>query len=49
MYLGSQKQMFEVIYDTGSAWLWVNDKQCSNCPNYRRFDSQASSTYERQN
>lgn len=43
--IGSQKEPFAMIFDTGSNWLWVDEKNCINCPNVPRFDSAASSTY----
>jgi len=45
--LGSPAQKFEVIFDTGSANLWVAGKDCSssNCKGHPQYDSGASSTY----
>jgi hypothetical protein len=45
--LGSPAQNFEVIFDTGSANLWVAGKDCSstNCKGHPTYDSSASSDY----
>ena len=34
-----------MIFDTGSNWVWVDEKGCSNCPEVPKFDSKASTTY----
>jgi hypothetical protein len=47
LYIGSQRQEIEFIFDTGSPWIWTPtiDMECSldNCP--RLFDYNASETY----
>jgi hypothetical protein len=45
--LGSPAQNFQVIFDTGSANLWVASKGCtsSNCKGHPQYDSSASSDY----
>lgn len=45
--LGSPAQTFNVIFDSGSANLWVASKDCSssNCRSHPKYDSSASSTY----
>ena len=30
--IGEKKEPFEMIFDTGSEVLWVDSKQCTNCP-----------------
>ena len=30
--IGDKKQPFEMIFDTGSNWLWVDSVDCENCP-----------------
>jgi len=42
---GSNRQPFELILDTGSAWTWVQGKRCYTCPTNDRFDTEASATY----
>ncbi|NXK53873.1 PEPA protein, partial [Chauna torquata] len=45
--IGTPPQEFSVIFDTGSANLWVPSVYCSSlaCTNHRRFDPVRSSTY----
>lgn len=31
MFVGSKKNKFEVIFDTGSNWFWVQSNACNNC------------------
>lgn len=38
MYVGSNKQPFDVIFDTGSNWFWVQSTECDNCPHPKSFD-----------
>lgn len=46
MYVGSKKQKFDVIFDTGSNWFWVQSKECENCPGKDSFDENASVTFK---
>lgn len=44
--LGTPAQNFEVIFDTGSADLWVASKQCGkSCGLHPKYDSSKSSSY----
>jgi len=43
--VGSQKQSFNVIYDTGSSNLWIPAKNCSNCGVKPKFDTSKSHSY----
>ena len=50
--LGTPPQNFTVIFDTGSANLWVPSEKCDPhvgtgfaCLNHRRYDSEKSETY----
>ena len=47
VYIGSNQQPFEMIFDTGSNWLWVDSDQCANCPHgMPKFQDDESTTYE---
>lgn len=40
---------FDVIYDTGSANLWINSAQCvdEGCTNHKQYDNKKSKSFER--
>lgn len=44
--VGTQGQVLNVIFDTGSSNLWVPSKKCTNCGVHPRYDSSKSSTYK---
>lgn len=47
--IGTMGNTFNVIYDTGSANIWINSKHCrdSGCVNHKQYDSSESSTYKK--
>lgn len=47
MYVGSNEQPFNWLFDTGSSWLWVNSRVCGNCnPSLPKFDERQSETFK---
>ena len=45
MTIGSNKQEFKVLLDTGSMMFWVPSIFCSDCPSQAKFDDRQSSTF----
>ena len=47
LYFGSPPKVFNVIFDTGSSWIWLNDVSCGqNCHKAAAFNQSESSTFE---
>jgi len=46
IYIGDNMQPFELIFDTGSNWLWVNGRICDNCNSQPQFDERKSSSFK---
>lgn len=49
LYVGSQQTEMQLIFDTGSSWLWLPSKECGNdCPQKSSlFDNNQSLTYKK--
>ena len=45
IYVGSQKEKFKVIFDTGSDWIWIYSRVCENCP-MKKFDESQSESFK---
>ena len=46
IYIGSEKREFDMIFDTGSAWVWVENKSCRDCANPNKFNNTESTTFK---
>lgn len=47
IYVGSQKAPLDVIFDTGSNWLWVASRVCLTCSMWAdKFDERNSTTFK---
>jgi cathepsin D len=46
--IGSSSNTFKMIFDTGSANIWINSARCKDygCKNHKQYDSSKSSTYK---
>jgi cathepsin D len=45
--VGSNNQVFNMVYDTGSSWFWVPETDCTGCPTEdNRFNPLTSTTYQ---
>jgi len=45
IYIGSQRQEFDFIFDTGSSWVWVATFLCDTCKNKNKFNYDVSRTF----
>jgi len=47
LHFGSEKKPFNLIFDSGSSWVWVSHKLCADCGETNEgFDSFASDSYK---
>ena len=46
IFVGSNRQIFEMIFDTGSSWVWVQSEDCRRCmKNDHKFSADHSDSY----
>jgi cathepsin D len=45
--LGTPKQCFNVVYDTGSYYLWLSSKNSIGCESCKNYDEYSSTTFEK--
>ena len=43
--IGSRREEFNLMFDTGSDWLWIPDQNDEGCPSTHSFDGSSSKTY----
>jgi hypothetical protein len=46
IYIGSERQEFDFIFDTGSSWVWVATDKCDSCVNPNKFHYNDSTTFK---
>ena len=47
IFIGSQREEFNLIFDSGSAWVWVGSENCSNCARgQNKFSHSKSLSYK---
>ena len=49
IWVGSERQEFEMIFDTGSSWVWVQTDLCHKCmANDHKFSFRKSKTFRQE-
>lgn len=46
IYVGSNRQKFPLIFDSGSSWVWVGHEMCDSCANRNLFSSNQSASFK---
>ena len=46
LYIGSHRQAFDLIFDTGSSWVWVGTDMCKTCANPEKFFFEKSTSFK---
>jgi len=46
VYFGSKREPHQLIFDTGSSWLWVQTPYCDSCTSTSPFIHRYSNTYQ---
>jgi len=44
LFFGSELEPHNIIFDTGSSWLWVQTSKCSGCAGVSKWDPSTSAT-----
>jgi hypothetical protein len=47
IHFGENREEFKLIFDSGSAWVWVGGENCVNC-GHKKFAHSESSTFKQQ-
>ena len=45
MAIGSNKQEFKILLDTGSMMFWIPSTMCHDCPSQAKFNNEQSKTF----
>ena len=45
VYFGSKREPHQLIFDTGSSWLWVQTPECMTCATTNDFKYKDSKTF----
>ena len=48
LFFGTSMSEFDVVYDTGSDWIVVEGKSCTNCPG-KNYDPATSTSAKKKN
>ena len=48
VYFGSKQEPHQLIFDTGSSWLWVQTPECQTCATTNDFRYRDSNTFRHQ-
>jgi len=47
--IGSQRETFDMMLDSGSSWVWVATDECRNCLNPHKLNWQKSESFKQAN
>ena len=48
VYFGSKREPHQLIFDTGSSWLWVQTPECKTCATTNDFNYKESSSFKQE-
>jgi len=42
---GSQRDTFDMIFDSGSSWVWLATDKCASCVNPHKYSARNSTSF----